>query len=70
MRPIVNVSLASAAVAALALAILPSTSGLLDVSASSPANAWALAGGQVWFGGFYYPSNAVTAPTVLSTSSG
>ena len=29
-----------------------------------------LAGGRIWFGGFYYPSNAVTAPAVLSTSSG
>ena len=28
------------------------------------------AGGHIWFGGFYYPSNAVTAPAVLSTSAG
>ncbi len=26
--------------------------------------------GHIWFGGYYYPSNAVTAPAVLSTSSG
>jgi hypothetical protein len=26
--------------------------------------------GHVWFAGYYYPSNAVTAPTVLSTTSG
>ena len=26
--------------------------------------------GRVWFAGYYYPSNAVTAPAVLSTTSG
>jgi len=26
--------------------------------------------GHVWFGGYYYPSSAVTAPAVLSTTSG
>jgi hypothetical protein len=26
--------------------------------------------GHVWFAGYYYPSNAVTAPAVLSTTSG
>jgi len=26
--------------------------------------------GDVWFGGYYYPSSAVTAPAVLSTTSG
>lgn len=26
--------------------------------------------GHVWFAGFYYPSNAVTAPAVFSTSAG
>jgi hypothetical protein len=26
--------------------------------------------GQIWFSGYYYPSNAVTAPAVLSTPSG
>jgi hypothetical protein len=26
--------------------------------------------GHIWFAGYYYPSNAVTAPAVLSTTSG
>ena len=29
-----------------------------------------LSTGQIWFSGYYYPSNAVTAPAVLSTPSG
>jgi hypothetical protein len=29
-----------------------------------------LSPGDIWFAGYYYPSNAVTAPAVLSTSSG
>jgi hypothetical protein len=29
-----------------------------------------VAPGHIWFGGYYYPSNAVTAPAVLSTSAG
>jgi hypothetical protein len=29
-----------------------------------------LAPGHVWFSGYYYPSNAVTAPAMLSTASG
>jgi hypothetical protein len=29
-----------------------------------------LSSGDVWFSGYYYPSNAVTAPAVLSTTSG
>jgi hypothetical protein len=43
---------------------------------SIPAGVNALTGyavlspGDIWFGGYYYPSNAVTAPAVLSTTSG
>ena len=45
-------------------------------SSSIPAGVNALTGhavlapGHIWFSGYYYPSNAVTAPAVLSTSSG
>jgi len=45
-------------------------------SSSLPAGVNALTGhavlspGHIWFSGYYYPSNAVTAPAVLSTSSG
>jgi hypothetical protein len=45
-------------------------------SMSNPAGVNALTGhavlspGDIWFSGYYYPSNAVTAPAVLSTSSG
>ena len=45
-------------------------------SASDPAGVNALTGhavlspGDIWFSGYYYPSNAVTAPAVLSTTAG
>lgn len=45
-------------------------------SAPIPSGVNALTGhavlspGDIWFPGFYYPSNAVTAPAVLSTTSG
>jgi hypothetical protein len=45
-------------------------------STSIPAGVNALTGhavlspSDIWFAGYYYPSNAVTAPAVLSTSSG
>jgi len=45
-------------------------------STPDPAGVNALTGhavtspGHVWFGGYYYPSSAVTAPAVLSTTSG
>ncbi len=45
-------------------------------SASDPAGVNAMTGhavlspSDIWFSGYYYPSNAVTAPAVLSTTSG
>jgi hypothetical protein len=45
-------------------------------SASDPAGVNALTGhavlspSDIWFSGYYYPSNAVTAPAVLSTTAG
>ena len=45
-------------------------------SAPDPAGVNALTGhavlspGHIWFPGYYYPSNAVTAPAVLSTTAG
>jgi len=45
-------------------------------SASDPAGVNAVTGhavlspSDIWFSGYYYPSNAVTAPAVLSTTSG
>ena len=50
--------------------------GTSSASTPIPAGVNALTGhavlpaGRIWFSGYYYPSNAVTAPAVLSTSSG
>lgn len=63
MRPNVTVRCAAVAGAALTLAIVVPTAA----NASGHA---VLAPGHIWFSGYYYPSNAVTAPAVLSTSSG
>ena len=46
------------------------TSSAIPSGVNSLTGHAVLSGGHVWFGGYYYPSNAVTAPAVLSTSSG